>query len=112
MAPTYPQVSSGMKLHQVLRLGLFQACLGALAVIFAGLLNRIMITELGMPAVLVGGALAFEQFMAPTRVLFGHVSDARPLGGATERLHLDRHTAVHRFGGAGRAAHLSGGVGV
>ncbi len=81
MAPQCPQVSGGLKLHQVLRLGLFQACLGALAVIFAGLLNRIMITELGMPAFLVGGALAFEQFMAPTRVLFGHLSDAHPFGG-------------------------------
>ncbi|MCP9851048.1 BCD family MFS transporter [Cyanobium sp. Morenito 9A2] len=40
-----------------------------------------MITELGLPALLVGGALAFEQFMAPSRVLFGQMSDARPLGG-------------------------------
>jgi BCD family chlorophyll transporter-like MFS transporter len=30
---------------------------------------------------LVGGALAFEQFMAPSRVLFGQLSDAHPLFG-------------------------------
>ena len=49
--------------------------------IFAGLLNRVMISELGFPALLVGGALAFEQFMAPSRILFGQISDAHALGG-------------------------------
>jgi BCD family chlorophyll transporter-like MFS transporter len=63
-----------------LRLGLFQACLGCLAVIFAGLLNRVMLSELNFPGLLVGGSLAFEQFVAPSRVLFGQWSDAHPLG--------------------------------
>jgi MFS transporter, BCD family, chlorophyll transporter len=52
-----------------------------LAVIFAGLLNRVMISELAFPGLLVGGALAFEQFVAPSRVLFGQISDAHPLAG-------------------------------
>ena len=65
----------------MLRLGLFQGCLGCLAVVFAGLLNRVMLTELGFPGLLVGGALACEQFMAPSRILFGQVSDAHPLVG-------------------------------
>jgi MFS transporter, BCD family, chlorophyll transporter len=60
---------------------LFQGCLGCLAVVFAGLLNRVMITELGFPGLLVGGALAFEQFVAPSRILFGQISDSRPLAG-------------------------------
>ena len=62
-----------------MRLGLFQGCLGCLAGIFSGLLNRIMLSELGFPGLLVGGALAFEQFVAPSRVLFGQISDAHPL---------------------------------
>jgi len=70
-----------LSLLAILRLGLFQACLGALAVIFAGLLNRVMLSELGYPGLLVGGALAFEQFMAPSRVLFGQLSDGYPLFG-------------------------------
>jgi MFS transporter, BCD family, chlorophyll transporter len=70
-----------LSLLAILRLGLFQACLGALAVIFAGLLNRVMLSELGYPGLLVGGALAFEQFMAPSRVLFGQISDGYPLFG-------------------------------
>ncbi|WP_216910313.1 BCD family MFS transporter [Synechococcus sp. CCY 0621] len=70
---------SGLTLPATVRLGLFQGCLGCLAVIFSGLLNRIMLSELGFPGLLVGGALAFEQFVAPSRVLFGQVSDAHPL---------------------------------
>ena len=71
----------GLSIPATLRLGLFQGCLGCLAVIFSGLLNRVMLSELGFPGLLVGGALAFEQFVAPSRVLFGQISDAHPLGG-------------------------------
>ena len=71
----------GLSLPSTLRLGLFQACLGCLAVIFAGLLNRVMISELGLPGLLVGGALAFEQVVAPSRVWFGQLSDAHPFAG-------------------------------
>ena len=74
-------VQKPLSLLEILRLGLFQACLGALAVIFSGLLNRVMLSELGYPGLLVGGALAFEQFMAPSRVLFGQISDGYPLFG-------------------------------
>ena len=76
-APSTPSLG----LASTLRLGLFQGCLGCLAVIFAGLLNRIMLTELGFPGLLVGAALAFEQFVAPARVLVGQISDAYPLAG-------------------------------
>ncbi len=76
--PSIPHRPS-LSLPQTLRLGLFQACLGCLAVIFAGLLNRVMLTELGFPGLLVGTSLAFEQFVAPSRVLFGQISDAHPL---------------------------------
>jgi BCD family chlorophyll transporter-like MFS transporter len=69
----------GLSLVGTLRLGLFQACLGCLAVIFSGLLNRVMLSELGYPGLLVGFALACEQFVAPARVLFGQISDAHPL---------------------------------
>ncbi len=71
----------GLSLPATFRLGLFQACLGCLAVIFAGLLNRVMISELAFPGLLVGGALAFEQFVAPSRVWFGQISDSRPVAG-------------------------------
>ncbi len=76
------------------RLSLFQGCLGCLAVIFAGMLNRIMISELAFPAILVGGGLAFEQLMAPSRVLFGNISDSWPIRGR-------RRTPYIWFGAAG-----------
>ncbi|MFM9046359.1 MAG: BCD family MFS transporter [Cyanobium sp.] len=76
-----PAAPTGLSLPATLRLGLFQGCLGCLAVIFAGLLNRVMISELAFPGLLVGGALAFEQFVAPSRIWFGQMSDARPIGG-------------------------------
>ncbi|MCX5931548.1 MAG: BCD family MFS transporter [Cyanobacteria bacterium] len=70
-----------LSIASTVRLGLFQGSLGFLAVIFAGMLNRVMISELGFPGLLVGGALAFEQFVAPSRILFGQLSDSKPLGG-------------------------------
>ena len=45
------------------------------------MLNRVMLTELGFPGLLVGGALALEQVVAPARILFGQMSDSRPWGG-------------------------------
>ncbi|MFM8526030.1 MAG: BCD family MFS transporter [Cyanobacteriota bacterium] len=71
----------GLTFAATLRLGLFQACLGCLAVIFAGLLNRVMITELAFPGLLVGGSLAVEQLAALARPLFGQISDSRPIVG-------------------------------
>jgi BCD family chlorophyll transporter-like MFS transporter len=71
----------GLSLPTTLRLGLFQGCLGALAVVFAGMFNGIMISELAFPGLLVGGALAFEQFVSPSRVLFGQLSDSHPFAG-------------------------------
>ena len=52
-----------------------------LAVVFAGMFNGVMISELAFPGLLVGGALAFEQFVAPARVLFGQISDTHPVAG-------------------------------
>jgi BCD family chlorophyll transporter-like MFS transporter len=50
-------------------------------VVFVGLLNRVMLTELGFPGLLVGGALACEQLVAPARILFGQLSDRQPIAG-------------------------------
>ncbi len=75
------EVQKGLHPLRLARLSLFQGCLGCLAVIFAGMLNRIMISELAFPAILVGGGLAFEQLMAPSRVLFGNLSDSWPIRG-------------------------------
>ena len=46
-----------------------------------GVLNRVMIDELRVPALVAAGAIAVHQFMAPARVWFGQMSDAKPLLG-------------------------------
>lgn len=61
------------------RLGLFNMGLGLMAVLTLAVLNRVMISELDIPATVTAGALAVPQFMAPARVFFGQLSDRKKL---------------------------------
>lgn len=70
-----------LPLLTMFRLGLFQMGLGIMAVLTLGVLNRVMIDELQIPAFLATGAIAMHQFVAPARVWFGQLSDAKPLLG-------------------------------
>jgi MFS transporter, BCD family, chlorophyll transporter len=63
------------------QLGLFQAGLGIMSLLTLGVLNRVMIDELKVPALIAAGAIAMHQFVAPARVWFGQMSDAKPLFG-------------------------------
>ena len=63
------------------RLGLFQMGLGLLSVLTLGILNQVLISELQIPGVLASGAIAMYQFVAPARVWFGQMSDAKPIRG-------------------------------
>lgn len=63
------------------QLGLFQMGLGMMSILTLGILNRIMIKELAIPATIAAGAIAVHQFMAPARLWFGQLSDAKPLFG-------------------------------
>jgi BCD family chlorophyll transporter-like MFS transporter len=63
------------------RLGLFQMGLGILTVLTVGVLNRVMITELLIPAGVTAIVLAISQFVAPARIWFGQMSDTKPLFG-------------------------------
>jgi len=65
----------------MLRLGLFQMGLGMMSLLTLGVLNRIMIAELRIPAVIAASTIAVHQFMAPARVWFGQLSDAKPFLG-------------------------------
>jgi BCD family chlorophyll transporter-like MFS transporter len=68
-----------VNLLTMFRLGLFQMGLGIMSILTLGILNRVMISELGIPATIAAGALAMHQFVAPARVWFGQLSDAKPL---------------------------------
>ncbi|RUT05123.1 MFS transporter [Dulcicalothrix desertica PCC 7102] len=63
------------------RLGFFQMALGIMSVLTLGVLNRIMIDELKVPAFITALAIAMHQFVAPVRILFGQISDSKPFLG-------------------------------
>ena len=59
----------------IVRLGLVQASLGAIVVLTTSTLNRIMVVELALPAVIPGILVALHYFIQISRPRFGHGSD-------------------------------------
>lgn len=80
---TSSPVNTTPRIHilTMLRLGLFQMGLGMMSVLFLGVLNRTMINNLGIPATIAALMISMHQFVAPARVWFGQLSDARPILG-------------------------------
>ncbi|MEM6450010.1 MAG: BCD family MFS transporter [Cyanobacteria bacterium P01_D01_bin.105] len=76
-----PEEIPSIGLLTMLRLGVFNMGLGIMSLLTLGVLNRVMIDELRVPALVAAGAIAVHQFMAPARVWFGQLSDSRPLLG-------------------------------
>ncbi|MBF2046259.1 MAG: BCD family MFS transporter [Leptolyngbya sp. IPPAS B-1204] len=70
-----------LSLLTMFRLGLFQMGLGIMSILTLGVLNRVMIKELAIPATIAAGTIAMHQFVAPARLWFGQLSDARPIQG-------------------------------
>ncbi|MBQ0930361.1 BCD family MFS transporter [Ideonella alba] len=60
---------------QVARLGLVQAALGAIVVLTTSTLNRVMVVELALPALLPGLLVALHHAVQITRPRMGHGSD-------------------------------------
>ncbi len=59
----------------IVRLGLVQMCLGAIVVLMTSTLNRLMIVELALPAVLPGMLVALHYGIQITRPNWGFLSD-------------------------------------
>ncbi|MBE9140548.1 BCD family MFS transporter [Nodosilinea sp. LEGE 07088] len=85
VSPSAPGLSASTKpnlsILTMLRLGVFNMGLGIMSLLTLGVLNRVMIEELRVPALVAAGAIAVHQFMAPARVWFGQMSDSRPILG-------------------------------
>ncbi|WP_419815821.1 BCD family MFS transporter [Glacieibacterium sp.] len=64
-----------LPLPRLLRLSLFQITCGMAAVLLTGTLNRVMIVELHMSALLVAGLVSLPLLFAPLRALIGFKSD-------------------------------------
>ena len=61
-----------------MQLGLFQLSLGIFGVLILGLLNRLLIQDIELPAVLAALAVGGQQLMGFTRAWFSHRSDRMP----------------------------------
>jgi MFS transporter, BCD family, chlorophyll transporter len=81
MQPADPGSRPRVTLLTMFRLGLFQMGLGIMSILTLGVLNRVLIDGLAVPAIIAAGAIAMHQFVAPARVWFGQMSDSRRLFG-------------------------------
>ena len=75
MLPFADAASSDFPLGQLLRLSLFQISVGMASVMLLGTLNRVMIVELSVPALIVASMIALPVLIAPFRALLGFRSD-------------------------------------
>ena len=75
MLPFADAASEGLPLGKLLRLSLFQVSVGMASVMLLGTLNRVMIVELSVPAMIVAFMIALPVLIAPFRALLGFRSD-------------------------------------
>ena len=73
--PLSPKVT----LPTMFRLGLFNMGLGLMAVLTLAVINRVMISELAIPASITAGTLAMSQLIAPAKIWIGQLSDSKTL---------------------------------
>lgn len=95
--PQETSPSPQVKLPTMFRLGLFQMALGVMSILTLGVLNRVMISELGIPATIAAGTLALSQFVAPARVWFGQLSDSKTIFGLHRSGYVWVGTALFTF---------------
>ncbi len=87
----------------IVRLGLVQAAIGSVVVLATSTMNRVMVVELALPAVLPGVLVALHYAVQMARPRFGHGSD---VGGRLTRWIIGG-MAVLAAGGVGAAASIS-----
>ena len=73
--PFADAASADLPLPQLLRLSLFQISVGMASVMLLGTLNRVMIVELSVSAMIVAIMIALPVLIAPFRALLGFRSD-------------------------------------
>lgn len=86
------------QLARWLRLALFPIGYGMVGAFVGGTLNRVAISERGLPASLIGFFFALPLLESPVRVWLGHRSDTRPLFGLRREPYVALGALV---GGAG-----------
>ena len=99
MLPFADAASDDLPLGQLLRLSLFQVSVGMATVLLLGTLNRVMIVELGVPAMVVAAMIALPVLSAPFRALLGFRSDTHRSAIGWKRVPYIWFGSLWQFGG-------------
>ena len=99
MLPFADAVSEGLPLSQLLRLSLFQMSVGMASVLLLGTLNRVMIVELSLAAMIVAFMIALPVLIAPFRALLGFRSDTHRSAIGWKRIPYLWFGSLWQFGG-------------
>jgi MFS transporter, BCD family, chlorophyll transporter len=99
MLPFADSASTDLPLGRLLRLSLFQISTGMAAVLLTGVLNRIMIIELGVSGTLVALMVSLPLVFAPLRALIGFKSDTHKSYLGWRRLPYIFFGTLAQFGG-------------
>lgn len=91
--------SEGFPLSQLLRLSLFQVSVGMASVLLLGTLNRVMIVELSVSAMIVAAMIALPVLVAPLRALLGFRSDTYRSSIGWKRIPYMWFGTLWQFGG-------------
>jgi len=97
--PFADAASDGFPLSELLRLSLFQVSVGMATVLLLGTLNRVMIVELYVPAMIVAAMIALPVLVAPFRAVFGFRSDTHRSAIGWRRMPFIWFGSLWQFGG-------------
>jgi len=97
--PFADAASDDLPLGQLLRLALFQVSVGMASVLLLGTLNRVMIVELSVAAVVVAVMIALPVLVAPFRAMLGFRSDTHRSAIGWKRIPYLWYGAMWQFGG-------------
>lgn len=124
LLPFAEAASAELSLSRLLRLSLFQVSVGMALVLLIGTLNRVMIVELKVPALIVAVMVSMPLLFAPFRALIGFKSDVHRCELGWRRVPFIWRGTMLQFGGfavmpfallvlsgSGQAAHAPAWVG-
>lgn len=99
MLPFADAASVELPMGQLLRLSLFQVSVGMASVMLLGTLNRVMIVELNLAAMIVAFMIALPVLIAPFRALLGFRSDTHRSAIGWKRIPYLWFGSLWQFGG-------------
>lgn len=96
MTSSQPELK--MSLVNILRVSLVNLAVALLTLPLGSTLNRVMVTELALPATLVAVLLALGNLTSPLRIWFGRLSDTRPIAGRRRTWYIALGVALMTLG--------------